>query len=149
MKKTVLIALFFFGMIGTSSAHRIVEISRSNGLFGFYSDIEQVFMGYIGTVEWWVLTCNNPGFVRCRLRATAGKPPREAEIEEIENTKLSDLMMTIEETEIPNNPTGEDTKHYQTTLSDYSIVDIYVVINWHPDPNNSNNTLFHADISHN
>jgi hypothetical protein len=149
MKKQLFFLLCLLGLVGTISAKRIVDIHRSNGLFGHYRDLDQTFMGYFqnGT-EWWILNCENPGFVNCSLRATAGKTQRESEIEAIENIKLSDLMIEIEADEIEdNNTSGSTTRHYQSTLTDGSTVDIYIVISWQPDPGNSENTLFHAEIT--
>ncbi len=149
MKVKVLLALCFFGLVNAASAHRIVEIYRSGGLFGYYSDVRQTFMGYFsGGAEWWVLECTDPGFVKCKLRPSAGKTVRQGEIEEIEDNKLSDLMLEIETGQIANNvTTGSQTKHYQSTLSDNSVIDIYIAISWRPDPNGSGKTLFHADIT--
>lgn len=151
--KKIILSLCFLALAKISSAHvtRIVEISRHDGLFGYYSDVEQKFLGYFSSgAEWWSLVCENPGFVRCRLRASAGKSSRDLEIEDVENAKLDDLMLNLENDQISQgHTTGEATNHYQTTLSDNSTIDIYITITWQPDPNDPGGTLFHAEISDN
>lgn len=149
MKKLIVIALCLFGTIKDISAHRVVEVSQHGGLFGFYGHREQTLIGYFPNGDqWWFLECWGPGVLSCRLRPTAGKPPRAAEIEEVENAKLDNLMLTIQTDQIDNNVTsGHQLKHYQTTLSDNSVVDIYIDITWSVDPADPSKTLFRADIS--
>jgi hypothetical protein len=147
MKKLVLIALCLVGA-SNIKASRIVEIYRSGGFFGYYGDIKQTFMGWIGNEQWWILECHDWGFTQCKLRPSAGRTQKQLEIEEIENTQLSNLMTSIETDEINNgNTNGEQTKHYQSTLSDGSVVDIYLTISWSPDTEHSGDTKFTARIT--
>ncbi|PBQ32586.1 hypothetical protein CNR22_12655 [Sphingobacteriaceae bacterium] len=153
MKKTALLLFCIIGLAYASCAHvpRIVNVSRSNGLFGFYSDIRQDFLGYYPNgAEAWNLTCENPGFVSCRLRATAGKTARELEIENIEDTKLSDLMIDVEANNIPNGqPYGSTIRHYQATLSDNSTIAIYITLTCTTGKSNPGSTNFNVTITAN
>lgn len=153
MKKTTLLLFLLLGLSFAGSAHvtRYVSIERHNGFFGFYNWVDQQFMGYMSNgTEMWQLLCLDPGFVRCRIKATGARPSRDAEIVEIEDNKLADLMLEIEQTDISQGTTsGSVQKHYQSTLSDGSTADIYMTVSWQPDPNDSNASLFQAEISDN
>jgi hypothetical protein len=153
MKKSILFLFLLLGLSYAGSAHvtRYVNIERHNGFFGFYSWVDQQFMGYTGSgIEVWNLMCQDPGFVRCRIKATGARPSRDAEIVEIEDNTLADLMLDIEQNNISQGTTtGQVQKHYQSTLSDGSTADIYMTVSWQPDPNDSNASLFYAEISDN
>ena len=148
MKKLVLIvALALFGIVNQASAHLIVDISRSNGFFGYYNHVEQQYMGQLNGCSWYTLVCENPGFIKCKLRYIARTTPRDGEIGEIESTKVTDLMTEVETNQINNGtPTGQTTRHYQSTLSDNSVIDIYVTLSWSPDPAHTGYSLFHAEV---
>lgn len=142
MKVKVLLTLALFGILSTASA-RIVDISRRNGLLGFYGKITQTYMGTLNGQDWWVLDCCDPGVNRCKFRPSAGKTQRQLDIEEVENSNLATLMLNIENT---GTGSGNESHHYQVSI-DNVVVDIYITISWEPDPNDSSNTLFHANIS--
>lgn len=142
MKVKVVLTLALLGILSTASA-RIVDISRRNGLLGYYGKITQTYMGTLNGQDWWVLDCCDPGFNKCKLRPSAGRTQRQLDIEEVENTNLASLMLNIENT---GTSSGNESHHYQTTI-DNVVVDIYITISWEADPNDSNNILFHAKIT--
>lgn len=146
MKKIVLVALLFFGIHQMANA-RIVEIHMSRGFFGHYGDITQTYMGLINGEQWWILNCHSWGVKKCRLRPTAGKVGRDLEIEQIENAKLDNLMVSIETEDIADGTlSGQTTRHYQAVLEDSSVVDIYISITWTINANNPDVIIFNANV---
>jgi hypothetical protein len=148
MKFKIILVVSFFVLVSSIKANRIVDIYRKNGFCGFYNNVEQVYMGSLNGADWWTLTCIGPGTNRCKMHYIYGIVTLQDEIAVAEDNLLGDLMDNTETDEISNgNTTGQVIKHYQSTLSDNSVADIYITLSWAPDPNDSGNTLFHARIT--
>lgn len=148
MKLKIVLVTCFFAIVSSINAHRIVDIHRSNGFLGHYNEITQTYMGKLNGSDWYQLNCVGPGFNRCKLRYITGFVSRAEEIARAEDNLLDNLMVAVEADEIEEGvTTGETYKHYQTTLSDGSVVDIHITLTWRPDPDDNNSTLFHATIT--
>jgi hypothetical protein len=150
MKFKIIVMFCFFAMLNGVKAHRIVDIQRSNGFFGFYGTVDQSYMGTINGEPWWNLYCHGWGTTRCKMRyiSTGSVTHQEEEVTVSEDNTLGDLMDAVETNEISVGvTTGETFRHYQTTLSDNSVVDIYIALTWAPDPNDTNGSVFHATIT--
>jgi hypothetical protein len=148
MKKviTCLALIVSLGFISELSAKRIVEVYKSNGFFGLYNYTRSTFEGVdqYGNYHY-KLVCFDPGTTRCRLtHAPFRVAPTtiDQEIEELENGFIEQTIVQIGE----DNPSGEVTKKYQSTLSYGTIIWTYVEINWEQDPSNPDNTVYHTTV---
>jgi len=137
MKKINLFFLtcLFLIMANVLSARTIVNSSRHNGgLFG-YNNVKQIYLGddQAGNRHW-SLTCRNPGFTSCKIHISSlwtGNTPREVEISGIETANYHTASAWLDNQIDTNNVnSGSVTKHYQTTLSDNTVLNTYVKIVW-------------------
>jgi len=137
MKKINLFFLtcLFLIMANVLSARTIVNSSRNNGgIFG-YSNVKQTYLGKDESGNTlWNLTCSQPGTTSCKIHLSnlwTGNTPRETEISGIETANYHTASAWLDNQIDTNNVnSGSVTKHYQTTLSDNTVLNTYVKIVW-------------------
>lgn len=143
--KKLIFAVALVASLGALEAKPIVEIYRKSGFCGMYNRVEQEYMGVINGRDWWILTCQNPGFNQCRMHYANTNFP--SQVKDYELNDLNDALDWVgRQIDVSNNGSGNAIKHYLNQLSDGTSVDVYVQVKWEIDPQDSSQTHITCEV---
>lgn len=131
--------------LGVMKAKPIIEIYRSKGFCGLYNRVDQEYMGVLNGRDWWILTCENPGFNYCRMHYANLNRQNGLKDYEIEN--LNNALDAVgHEVDSVHRESGTMVIHYLNQLDDGTSVNVYVQVNWENNPANASQTHITFEI---